>query len=46
MALLTGLHRQEGITLVMITHDPGVARYCQRIIRLMDGQVVGEERPT
>ncbi len=44
LALLTELHREQGITLVMITHDPDVARRCQRIIRLRDGLVVSEER--
>jgi putative ABC transport system ATP-binding protein len=44
MALLSGLHKEQGITLVMITHDPNVAHYCQRIVRLMDGQVVAEEK--
>jgi len=44
MALLSSLHEEQGITLVMITHDPNIAHYCQRIIRLMDGQVVAEEK--
>jgi len=43
--ILTTLHREQGITLVMITHDAHVAHYCQRIIRIMDGTVVGEEAP-
>jgi putative ABC transport system ATP-binding protein len=44
LSLLTELHKEQGITLVMITHDPDVARRCQRIIRLKDGLVVSEER--
>ena len=43
IALLTSLHVERGITLVMITHDPNIARHCQRIIHLKDGQVVAEE---
>jgi putative ABC transport system ATP-binding protein len=43
MALLTALHNDQGITLVMITHDASVAHHCQRIVHLMDGQVVSEE---
>jgi ABC-type lipoprotein export system ATPase subunit len=27
----------------MITHDANIARHCQRIIHLKDGQVVAEE---
>jgi putative ABC transport system ATP-binding protein len=41
--ILTGLHAERGITLVMITHDPNIANHCQRIIHIMDGKVVKEE---
>jgi putative ABC transport system ATP-binding protein len=41
--ILTNLHAERGITLVMITHDPNIAQHCQRIIHIMDGQVVNEE---
>ncbi len=44
LSLLTDLHKEQGITLVMITHDPDIAQRCQRIIRLKDGLVVSEER--
>jgi putative ABC transport system ATP-binding protein len=44
MSILTKLHNDHNITLVMITHDPNVARYCQRIIHIEDGQVVSEEK--
>lgn len=44
ISILTGLHREHNITLVMITHDPGVARNCQRIVHINDGQIVTEER--
>ena len=43
IAILTSLHAEQGITLVMITHDPDIAHHCQRIIHLKDGQVVSEE---
>ncbi len=29
MSILTKLHKEQGITLVMITHDPNIARYCR-----------------
>ncbi|MCX7911590.1 MAG: ABC transporter ATP-binding protein [Dehalococcoidales bacterium] len=45
LSILKSLHAEQGITLIMITHDPNVARHCQRIIHLRDGQVVREERP-
>ncbi len=44
MSILTSLHSEQGMTLVMITHEANIAHYCQRIIRLKDGQVVAEEK--
>ena len=41
--ILTTLHTERNITMVMITHDPKIAGYCQRTIFLKDGQVVQEE---
>jgi putative ABC transport system ATP-binding protein len=41
MALFQELHRQ-GRTIVLVTHDPDVARYAGRILKLRDGLLVGE----
>ena len=43
MGILRSLH-QQGLTIVLVTHDPGVAAKAQRIVRLRDGIVVGDER--
>jgi len=43
ISILTSLHAEQGITLVMITHDTNIAHHCQRIINFKDGQVVTEE---
>jgi putative ABC transport system ATP-binding protein len=43
ISILTSLHVEQGITLVVITHDHNIAHHCQRIIHLKDGQVVSEE---
>ena len=32
----------EGLTLVMITHDPRIAGYAGRIVKMLDGKIVGE----
>jgi putative ABC transport system ATP-binding protein len=37
------LNEQEGITVIFVTHDPDVAAQTQRILRLHDGKIVGEE---
>jgi putative ABC transport system ATP-binding protein len=42
--MLTALHAEQGITLVMITHDPKIAGHCQRIIHIMDGMVEKDEK--
>jgi len=44
ISILTSLHSEQNITLVVVTHDPNIAHHCQRIIHVKDGQVVAEER--
>jgi putative ABC transport system ATP-binding protein len=43
ISILTSLHAEHGVTLVLVTHDMNIAKHCQRVIRLKDGEVVGEE---
>jgi len=44
MDLLFELARAEGATLILITHDMALAGRCDRILRIADGLVVGDER--
>jgi putative ABC transport system ATP-binding protein len=44
MDLVSGLH-QLGITIVLVTHDGGVATRTQRIVRLQDGQITADGPP-
>jgi putative ABC transport system ATP-binding protein len=39
MDLLTGIARQEGTTVVLVTHDPGVAAFADREVVVSDGRV-------
>ena len=39
MELFTRLNREEGITVVVVTHEHDIAAYAQRLIRLVDGQI-------
>ena len=44
MAILEGLNRKEGITVVLVTHEREMAAHVQRIISLRDGQLVDERQ--
>ena len=39
MALFTELHGQ-GVTLIVVTHEPSIAAYCTRQVSLRDGKVI------
>jgi putative ABC transport system ATP-binding protein len=41
MALLTGLNREAGITVLMVTHEPDMAAYARTVVRFRDGLVEG-----
>jgi putative ABC transport system ATP-binding protein len=43
MGLMRALNTNAGLTLVIVTHDPGVGAQCDRIVRMNDGQVVGQD---
>jgi ABC-type lipoprotein export system ATPase subunit len=38
--LLRELHRERGVTLIVVTHDARVAQHADRVIELIDGRVV------
>ncbi len=39
---LKALCKEEGVTVIMVTHDPIVAEHSDRIIRMRDGRIEGE----
>jgi putative ABC transport system ATP-binding protein len=46
IAILEELNREDGITIVLVTHDREIAAHTQRIIFLRDGQIVdGQSTP-
>ncbi len=45
MSLMRELNESNGLTFVLVTHDAGVGDMCDRIVRMRDGQIVGETVP-
>ena len=47
MHVITDILKKQGKTLVMVTHDPNMAQFCDRVIRLLDGRIqeIQENRP-
>jgi len=42
--LLLRLHREQGSTLILVTHDPSLAVHAERIVSLRDGRIVQDEK--
>src|SRR5262249_37508005 len=45
LRLLQRLNQDEGLTIILVTHDENVARHASRVIRIMDGAIVEEGQP-
>ncbi len=43
MSLLADLHR-DGLTIVLVTHDPLIGARAERVVTLGDGRITGDER--
>ncbi len=46
MAIFQRLNRENGITVILVTHEPDVAAYASRKILFLDGRIVKDERVT
>jgi len=42
MELLVRLNVESNITVILVTHESGIAAYSKRIIRFLDGRVIGD----
>ena len=42
--LLFGIRRERGVTLVLVTHDSGLARRCDRMVRLRSGTIESDRQ--
>jgi len=44
MRLLAELNREQGITIVMVTHEPELTEYASRVLVFRDGKILSDER--
>lgn len=45
MELISRLHREENLTIILVTHERDIAEYAEKIIRMQDGKIIDiEER--
>jgi len=46
LGLFRQLNAEEGTTVVIVTHDPGVAEACRRVVRIEDGRIIYDGPPS
>lgn len=44
MKMIMGFARKFNETIILVTHDPGMVRYADRIVKLKDGNIISDER--
>ncbi len=44
MQTLVTLNRAQGVTVIVVTHEPDIAGYADRVVTMRDGRIVGDER--
>jgi len=44
LALFQKLNRQQGITVVLVTHEPDIASYAERVVTFRDGRILSDVR--
>ncbi|MGG1949300.1 ABC transporter permease [Trinickia sp. NRRL B-1857] len=44
MVMLRTLNREQGVTLIVVTHEPDIAQYTDRVVTMRDGKIVSDER--
>jgi putative ABC transport system ATP-binding protein len=44
MEHLQSIHQQRGMTVIVVTHDWNIANFADRVIRMLDGRVISDNR--
>jgi putative ABC transport system ATP-binding protein len=45
MAILQRLNREQGLTVILVTHEADIAAYAERVLMMRDGLLVSDESP-
>ena len=45
MGILEQLNHEQGLTVILVTHEPDVAAYAERVLTMRDGQLIGDGPP-
>ncbi len=43
MMILQQLNRDQGLTVILVTHEADIAAYAQRVVRMRDGRIISDE---
>jgi putative ABC transport system ATP-binding protein len=43
MSIFQRLNQERGLTVILVTHEPDVARYARRVVHLRDGEISTDE---
>jgi macrolide transport system ATP-binding/permease protein len=43
METLTALNREQGVTIIVVTHEADIAAYADRVLTMRDGQIISDE---
>ena len=46
MEIFQRLNREQGITVILVTHEPDIATYAERVMTFRDGQIISDVRQT
>jgi macrolide transport system ATP-binding/permease protein len=44
MQTLSSLNREQGVTIIVVTHEPDVAAFADRVLTMRDGQIISDVR--
>src|SRR5450631_2420180 len=46
MQTLTALNREQGVTIIVVTHEPDIAAFADRVLTMRDGQIISDVKNT